>query len=146
MKKDIRNIIRSTIAEEYSYDIYDETNPKENDGDKKLKAGFRDMVKNMDPRGASERERKAKDAGKLKEGDGERRPLHVIAREIYRDWKPVNYAAKPYLEAMSSLDSIADNYGYDSGRSIVAYFLSNASQWKGDTARRIKMELKSMLK
>jgi len=76
----------------------------------------------------------------------EKRPLYTIAREIRRDWGNVNYAAKPYLEAMSSLDSIDDNYGYDSGRSVVAYFLSNASSWKGPKAKEIKLELKSLLK
>jgi len=74
------------------------------------------------------------------------RSLSVIASEISRDWKPVNYAAKPYLDAMYSLDSIDDNYIMDSGRSIVAYFLSNASSWKGDKAREIKKELNAMIK
>ena len=73
------------------------------------------------------------------------RPLNVIAREIYRDWKNVSPYAKPYLEAMSTLSSIDDNYGLDSGRSIVAYFLSNASQWKGEKAKQTKAELKKML-
>lgn len=76
----------------------------------------------------------------------EKRPIYTIAREIRRDWGNVNYAAKPYLEAMSSLDSIDDNYGQDSGRSVVAYFLSNASSWKGPKAKEIKLELKSLLK
>jgi hypothetical protein len=74
------------------------------------------------------------------------RPLHDIAQEIYMDWKSVNYAAKPYLEAMSDLNSINDMYMQDSARSIVAYFLSNASSWKGETAKKIKTELKAMIK
>jgi len=36
-----------------------------------------------------------------------RRPVREIAREIRKCWHPVNYAAKPYLEAMLSLDSVA---------------------------------------
>ena len=40
--------------------------------------------------------------------------------------------------------SINDNYGVDSGKSIVLYFLSNASTWRGETAKRIKKELKSL--
>jgi hypothetical protein len=76
----------------------------------------------------------------------EERGISAIAYEIQRDWKQVNYAAKPYLQAMYSLDSINDKYGMDSGRGVVARFLSNASQWKGDTAKRIKDELKKMLK
>ena len=74
------------------------------------------------------------------------RSLSAIARDIRADWKPVNYAAKPYLDAMSGLDSINDKYIYDSGRSIVLYFLSNASSWRGDKARAIKAELKALLK
>jgi len=75
------------------------------------------------------------------------RSLETIAREIQKDWgAKVNYAARPYLSAMLALNSVADSYGYDSGRSIVAYFLSNASSWRGETARRVKAELKAMLK
>jgi hypothetical protein len=77
----------------------------------------------------------------------EARPLYVIAREIKSNWgSKVNFAARPYLEAMGTLDSVEDNYICDSGRSIVAYFLGNASSWRGETARRIKAELKGMLK
>lgn len=74
------------------------------------------------------------------------RPISQIASEISRDWKKVNFAAKPYLDAMYSLDSINDKYGMDSGKSIVAYFLSNASQWRGEKAKEIKKELNKMLK
>ncbi len=73
------------------------------------------------------------------------RPLYEIASEIRRNWKPVNYAAAPYLDAMGICDSIKDNYGVDRGSSIVAYFLSNASTWRGEVAKRIKAELKRML-
>ena len=74
------------------------------------------------------------------------RRLYEIAREIRKDWKNVSYCAAPYLQAMLCLDSITDNYGFDSGRSIVAYFLSNAGSWRGETAKRIKSELKAMCK
>jgi hypothetical protein len=73
------------------------------------------------------------------------RPINVIAKEIVADWKVVNYAAVPYLEAMFSLDSIDDNFHYDSGKSVVRYFLANAQGWRGENARRIKAELKSMM-
>jgi hypothetical protein len=72
------------------------------------------------------------------------RPLHVIARDIYQAWPKVNYAAKPYLEAMRDLSSINDRYGYDDARSIVLYFLSNASSFRGDTAKILKLELKTI--
>lgn len=73
------------------------------------------------------------------------RPLSVIARDIRAHWPKVNYAAVPYLDAMSELDSIKDNYYADSGESVVLYFLANANSWRGEDARRIKAELKSML-
>tara|TARA_R100001082_G_scaffold48446_1_gene26013 strand:- start:441 stop:680 length:240 start_codon:yes stop_codon:yes gene_type:complete len=73
------------------------------------------------------------------------RPINVIAKEILADWKVVNYAAVPYLEAMFSLDSIDDNFHYDSGKSVVRYFLANAQGWRGEKARSIKAELKSMM-
>lgn len=74
------------------------------------------------------------------------RSLSVIAAEVYSDWKNVNYAAKPYLEAMATLDSINDNYICDSGQSVVAYFLGNATSWRGEVAKRVKKELNLMLK
>jgi hypothetical protein len=74
------------------------------------------------------------------------RPLYTIAAEIRRNWLTVNYAAKPYLQAMAQLDSVDQAYFADSGRSVVLYFLSNAGSWRGETARRIKAELKEMVK
>lgn len=74
------------------------------------------------------------------------RPLYVIAADIRKDWgAKVNFAAKPYLDAMATLSSVDDNYGWDSGKTIVLYFLSNASSWRGETAKTIKKELKEML-
>jgi hypothetical protein len=75
------------------------------------------------------------------------RTLRVIAAEIQKDWgAKVNYAAKPYLEAMKELDLISDQYYLDTASSIVMYFLGNAQGWRGDTARRVKKELNQMLK
>ena len=74
------------------------------------------------------------------------RPLWEIAREIKRDWKKVYFGAVPYLDALSGLESISDSYGYDSASGIVRYFLANASTWKGETAKRVKIELKNLLK
>jgi ribosomal protein L37AE/L43A len=75
-----------------------------------------------------------------------RMKLSQIATMVYEDWKNVNYAAKPYLEAMSTLQDIKDNYMADSGSSIVAYFLSNASSWHGEVAKVVKKELSKRLK
>jgi len=73
------------------------------------------------------------------------RPLYVIANEIRRDWKRPYFGAVPYLEALEELSSIRQNYGLDSGESVVRYFLANAATWRGETARRIKSELNSLL-
>ena len=72
------------------------------------------------------------------------RSLSAIAKEIKLKWANVNYGAKPYLDAMSTLDKITDMYFQDTAKSIVLYFLSNASGWRGDDAKRIKAELKAM--
>ena len=72
------------------------------------------------------------------------RSLAEIAQEVQKDWKKVNYAAVPYLNAMAGMQSVDQNFGYDSGKSVVLYFLSNAGSWRGDTARRVKKELKAM--
>ena len=82
----------------------------------------------------------------LKEEDYSKMPLNQIASKIQRDWKNVDYTAKPYLSAMYSLDDISDDYGMDSGSSIVAYFLSNATSWRGPVAKEIKAELNKRLK
>ena len=74
------------------------------------------------------------------------RPLSVIAAEISRTWPSPNYAAIPYLSAMRSLNTIDDGYGYEDAKGIVLYFLSNAGSWRGDDARRIKAELKALVK
>ena len=73
------------------------------------------------------------------------RTLRAIAYEIRQEWKKVNYAAEPYLDAMGRLDTIDSAFYQDSGKSIVWYFLCNATSWRGESARRIKAELKGML-
>ena len=74
------------------------------------------------------------------------RSLSTIAFAIADDWGvKTNYAARPYLQAMSRLNSIDDVYGHDSARDMVLYFLSNAQSWRGETARAIKAELRAML-
>lgn len=74
------------------------------------------------------------------------RHINEIAKEISVDWHNVNYAAKPYLNAMFSLTDINSKCGVDSAPTIIMYFLSNASSWRGEVARRVKKELNQMLK
>lgn len=74
------------------------------------------------------------------------RSLTTIAREIRADWTKPYFGAVPYLDAMHHIETVHDKYYYDDARSVVLYFLANAGTWKGDVARRIKAELKTMLK
>jgi hypothetical protein len=75
----------------------------------------------------------------------QRRPLYEIHDEIVRNWKNVYFAAVPYLEAFRYLDKVTDSFMAESGRSVVTYFLSNATSWRGDVAKRVKAELRAML-
>jgi hypothetical protein len=68
--------------------------------------------------------------------------LHDI---IVRDWAKPNYAAVPYLDAMRYVEDLSTPYGADTGRDIVLYFLSNATSWRGDTAKAVRAELKRRL-
>jgi len=72
--------------------------------------------------------------------------ISKIANMIEQDWKNVHYAARPYLDAMKTLNSIKDNYYLDSGSSVIAYFLSNSNSWRGAVARDVKKELNRRLK
>jgi hypothetical protein len=82
------------------------------------------------------------------------RPLYAIAGDIHREasaefqkrgvWPSWYQYASHYLEAMGDLSDINENYYADSGKSIVLYALSNLQNWRGDTARAIKAELKAI--
>jgi hypothetical protein len=78
------------------------------------------------------------------------RELHQIGREINDDWrligKGVSPYARPYLDALLTLESIDENYYQDSADSVVRYFLANASTYRGEKAKALKAELKAMLK
>ena len=74
------------------------------------------------------------------------RLIHEIASDIRQDWKNVHYSAQPYLQAMEWLDEPTDWFYQDSARTIIIYFLSNATTWKGEVAREIKKELKQLIK
>lgn len=84
------------------------------------------------------------------ETDYSKMPISQIASVIRSDWrkqgKGIYFGAVPYLDAMHTMDQVTDSYGADSGRSIVAYFLSNASTWKGETAKAVKKELNKRIK
>jgi len=76
------------------------------------------------------------------------RLLSAIAMDIIADWPQAanpNHPAGAYAVPMLGLNSPYDTYGADSAASIVRYFLANASGWRGEPARRVKAELKSMV-
>ena len=73
------------------------------------------------------------------------RPIRTIAFEIRQNWKPVGYAAEPYVQAMSHLDKVTDVYITEDANSLIRRFLFNAQTWRGPVARRIKAELKQMV-
>lgn len=74
----------------------------------------------------------------------ETRPLHVIAKEIKKDWVKMPNYAFAHFEAFQFATRIDEMYYLDSVKSEVLYFLGNAGTWKGETAKRIKIELKQM--
>lgn len=72
------------------------------------------------------------------------RSIYEIAEEIEHDWKNPYFGAKPYLKSMFHMDQIGDDYYMDEGRDVVLRFLANAQSWRGETAKRIKAELKEI--
>lgn len=74
------------------------------------------------------------------------RKICVIAQDIKKDWlKPSPYAL-PYLNAMLEVEELDDSYGADEGRTVVLYFLSNASTYRTPLAKTYKKELNDLLK
>jgi hypothetical protein len=77
------------------------------------------------------------------------RSLSTIAGEIMGSpWYRSNSSiyARDYVEAMSRLNKITDQFFADTAESVVRYALSNLTTWRGDQARAIKAELKDLLK
>lgn len=74
------------------------------------------------------------------------RPIYEIAKEIKKEWgAKVYYGAAPYLDAMFYLAHPSDKYGFDTGSEILRYFLSNASTFRGENAKKLKAEIKEIL-
>lgn len=76
-----------------------------------------------------------------------KRTFQQIARDIKSTWLNVYFGAVPYLDAMLELDTSDPNepYLYDSAGDIARYFLANAQTFRGEDARRLKAELKSLI-
>ena len=75
-----------------------------------------------------------------------KRPVYKIAEDILNSWDRPNFAARPYLAAMLTINSQDENFGYESAKSIILYFLSNASSFRGPEAKILKAELKNLIK
>lgn len=69
-----------------------------------------------------------------------------IAHAIAKDWQNISPYAKDYLDAMKDIQDINGSYYADSAKSVVMYFLANASSYRGDNARAYKALLKDMVK
>ena len=72
------------------------------------------------------------------------RMIYEVAKDIGKDWKNVGVYAAPYLSAMREVCVPTDKYIHDDARSIVLYFLSNASTYRGENAKLYKRELKDI--
>jgi hypothetical protein len=74
------------------------------------------------------------------------RTLRQIAAEIRADWKQVSEYAIQQLDGMEEAGRLEGRFGIETGADAVRGFLINAHHWRGETARRIKGELRAMLK
>jgi hypothetical protein len=72
------------------------------------------------------------------------RKLSEIAKDILQHWKNPYFGAKPYIQAMILINSAEPDAPYllETAECIVAYFLANATTFRGEDARRIKAELR----
>ena len=86
----------------------------------------------------------------------QKRTFSDIAAEVPNLWK-AKYGkdlpwslkcALPYLQAMLACDTTDKNAQYyaETVESVVIYFLANITNWRGEDAKRIKAELKEMIK
>lgn len=76
----------------------------------------------------------------------ERVTVSEIAYAIAKDWQNINPYAADYLNAMKEIRDIDGSYYTDSAKSVVLYFLANASSYRGESARAYKSILKAMVK
>jgi hypothetical protein len=76
----------------------------------------------------------------------EKRLISSIAYDIKKSWAKPYFGAKPYLDAMVHLNTINDKYYDDTAQSVIMYFLANASTFRGNDAKVLKLELKNLLK
>lgn len=86
------------------------------------------------------------------------RPISAIIHAMLLDMheqcarmkKPVRPSVRfgyawPYITAMPSMSTADEMYGCDTGVSVILSGLSNLSSYRGDTAKRLKDELRMHL-
>ena len=76
----------------------------------------------------------------------ERVTVSEIAYAIAKDWTNISPYAADYLNAMKEITDIDGAYYADTAKSVVMYFLANASTYRGENARAYKSLLKAMVK
>ena len=74
------------------------------------------------------------------------RDLSTIARDVRKHWKRIPYSARPYVDALASIRTVQDIYINESSASVVRGFLDNAATWRGEDAKRVKAEVRAMVR
>lgn len=74
------------------------------------------------------------------------RTIKEIAQEIQSDWKTANKEASQYLIMMEVLKTMNDKFINKDATTIVINFLVSARGYRSDKAKRIKNELKNLIK
>jgi len=74
------------------------------------------------------------------------RTLKEISKEIRGDWRKINNtSAREALKCMDRMGQISEPFLAErNGHSVVGTFLTHSVGWRGETARRIKKELRTM--
>ena len=77
-----------------------------------------------------------------------KRTFADIAREIKTIWRKPYFGAVPYLDALEKINSTEKDapYLFETAGDLVPYLLANMSTFRGEDAKRIKNELKEMIK
>ena len=73
------------------------------------------------------------------------RTISSIMADVKKAWAKPNFAAVPYIAALSTLRTVNDVYIHEDARSLILYFLSNASSFRGPQAKALKAELRALL-
>lgn len=76
------------------------------------------------------------------------RTFSEVAREIRAKWSKPYFGAVPYLDALEQVHTSDKNAPYmvEQVKDIVLYLLCNIATFRGADARRLKAELKEMIK